>query len=132
MSGETNLQKLLASMEPVLLAGRYVFASVEQVPEGLTPFGTFREAEGWTVILPEAEAAGLAKVTAPMRCISLTIHSAFEAVGLTAAFATELAGHGISANVVAGFYHDHIFVPDAHAELALAALRVLSQRHRTT
>src|SRR4051812_46044064 len=108
MSGETDLTKLLASMEPVLLDERYVFATVERVPEGLNPLGTFREAEGWTLILPEAEAAGLATVTAPMRCISLTIHSAFEAVGLTAAFATALAAHGISANVVAGFYHDHI------------------------
>ena len=132
MSGETNLQKLLASMEPVLLEERYVFATVERLPEGITPVGTFREAEGWTLILPEAEAAGLAMVTAPMRCISLTIHSAFEAVGLTAAFATELAVHGISANVVAGFYHDHIFVPAAHAERALVALRELSQRHRGT
>ena len=132
MAGETNLQKLLGSMEPVLLDERYVFASVERVPEGCSPLGTYREAEGWTVILPEAEASGLATVTAPMRCISLTIHSAFEAVGLTAAFATELAAHGISANVVAGFYHDHIFVPEGDAERALTALRTLSQRHRST
>jgi hypothetical protein len=132
MSGETILQKLLAAMEPVLLEGRFVFASVERVPEGLTPVGTFREAEGWTVILPEPEAAGLATATAPMRCISLTIHSAFEAVGLTAAFATELAAHGISANVVAGFYHDHIFMPAGDAARALAALQELSRRHRGT
>lgn len=132
MAGETNLQRLLGSMEPVLLDERYVFASVERVPEECSPLGTYREAEGWTVILPETEAAGLATVTAAMRCISLTIHSAFEAVGLTAAFATELAAHGISANVVAGFYHDHIFVPEGDAERALTALRTLSQRHRST
>lgn len=132
MAGETNLQRLLGSMEPVLLDERYVFASVERVPEGCSPLGTFREAEGWTVILPEAEGVGLATATAAMRCISLTIHSAFEAVGLTAAFATELAAHGISANVVAGFYHDHIFVPEGDAERALTALRTLSQRHRST
>lgn len=132
MAGETNLQRLLGSMEPVLLDERYVFASVERVPEGLAVVGTFREVEGWTVIVPFAEAAGLATVTAPMRCISLTIHSAFEAVGLTAAFATELASYGISANVVAGYYHDHIFVPEGDAERALAALRDLSRRHRGT
>jgi len=132
MSGETNLTKLLASMEPVLLEGRFVFATVERVPEGLALVGSFREAEGWTLIVAESDAAGLEAVTAPMRCISLTIHSAFEAVGLTAAFASELAGHGISANVVAGFYHDHIFVPEADAERALAALQGLSRRHRDT
>ena len=33
-----------------------------------------------------------------------------DAVGLTAAFATRLADCELSANVFAGFYHDHIFV----------------------
>jgi hypothetical protein len=38
-----------------------------------------------------------------------------------------LAEKGISANVVAAYYHDHIFVPTEHANAALAALRGLSQ-----
>ena len=68
--------------------------------------------------------------SAPMRQITLTIHSSLEAVGLTGAFATELARHGISANVVAGFYHDHIFVGAADADRAMAALTDLAARHR--
>ena len=60
--------------------------------------------------------------SAPMRCITLTVHSSLEAVGLTAAIATELARFGVSANVVAAYFHDHVFVPSAQAEQALAAL----------
>jgi hypothetical protein len=45
-----------------------------------------------------------------------------DAVGLTAAFANKLKDYDISANVIAGYYHDHIFVQHAVAEQALAAL----------
>jgi hypothetical protein len=58
--------------------------------------------------------------------ISLDVHSSLEAVGLTAAFATALGNEGISANVIAAYYHDHIFVPTADAERAVAALKALS------
>ena len=133
MTGGRDLQELLATMEPTLRDGAYVFATVSGtvVPAGIDPIGTFREAEGLTLILPAAEAAraGL-DASPPMRLITLSVHSSLEAVGLTAAFATELARHGISANVVAGYYHDHIFIGAADAELAVAALRMLSMRHR--
>ena len=59
-------------------------------------------------------------------CITLNVHSSLEAVGLTAAIATRLAQHNISANVVAGFFHDHIFVPENDAEQALTALQTVS------
>lgn len=59
------------------------------------------------------------------------MHSALDGVGLTAAFSSELAGAGISCNVVAGYHHDHLFVPEADAERALAVLRGLSARHRS-
>jgi hypothetical protein len=51
-----------------------------------------------------------------------------EAVGLTAAITSELATHGISANVIAGYYHDHIFVPSTRAHDALSALKSMSRR----
>lgn len=133
MTGGRDLQELLATMEPTLRDGAYVFATVSGtvIPAGIDPIGTFREAEGLTLILPAAEAAraGL-DASPPMRLITLSVHSSLEAVGLTAAFATELARHGISANVVAGYYHDHIFIGAADAERAVAALRMLSMRHR--
>jgi hypothetical protein len=133
MAGETNLAELLASMRPELQPGSVVFATIEgvDVPSGLEPLGTFREAEGTTLILPAHDGGHPALVTSkPMRQITLTVHSSLDAVGLTAAFATELGRHGISANVVAGYYHDHIFVAEKDAERAMAALEDLSGRHR--
>ncbi len=84
------------------------------------------EAEGTTLVLPidEAERAGLA---GSFRCswITLTVTSALEAVGLTAAFATALTQDGISCNVIAGFHHDHLFVPTGRAQAAMSALAAL-------
>ena len=133
MAGEENLEKLLAAMRPELQPGAFVFATIEghDIPAGLEPIGTFRETEGMTLILPAHDAGHPAIVASkPMRQITLTVHSSLDAVGLTAAFATELTRHGISANVVAGYYHDHIFVADGDGERAVAALEGLSDRHR--
>ena len=58
--------------------------------------------------------------------ISLTLHSDLAAVGLTGAFATALADEGISANVIAGYFHDHILVQWARRGDAMAALTRLS------
>ncbi len=56
------------------------------------------------------------------------MHSDLQAVGLTAAVATALAEAGISCNVVAAAYHDHLFVPVESASQAIAALRTLQER----
>jgi hypothetical protein len=56
------------------------------------------------------------------------VHSSLEAVGLTAVVATKLAAEGISANVIAAFYHDHVFVQANRAKAALAALTSLADR----
>ena len=60
--------------------------------------------------------------------ITLTVHSSLDAVGLTAAFSTALAQAGIGCNVLAGRYHDHILVPHAQRENAVAVLRALATR----
>ncbi|WP_313192694.1 ACT domain-containing protein [Shinella zoogloeoides] len=133
MSGITDLDELLATMEPALVAGRFVYASVpaSAIAAHLArgPIGLFREEEGITLILPADAAEGLA-ASPPMRMITLTVHSSLEAVGLTAAFATALTKAGISANVVAAYHHDHIFVPERDAERALETLRALSRAAR--
>jgi hypothetical protein len=133
VNGITDLDELLATMEPVLVDGSYVYASVP--PGDLAaclsrgPIGLFREDEGFTVILPADAGEGLAS-SAAMRMITLTVHSSLEAVGLTAAFATALTQAGISANVVAGYHHDHIFVPERDAARAIEALGALSRAAR--
>lgn len=133
MAGEEDLGKLLATMQPVLQPGAFVFAVIDghEVPGGLDPIGTFREAEGLTLILPAHDAIHPdISASKPMRQITLMVHSSLDAVGLTAAFATELTQHGISANVVAGYFHDHIFVAAADAERAVGVLQALSDRSR--
>ena len=129
MAGETNLKTLLASMAPQLDDTEWVFAEVgEEDAVPLTPLAiaTFCEAEGLTLVLPQSVVDGLENVSAPMSRITLEVHSSLEAVGLTAAVAGALAKEGISANVIAAYYHDHIFVPKASADRALAVLQALT------
>jgi hypothetical protein len=129
MAGETSLVTLLRSMSPQLNAGEYVFCTLHdsQLPAGLELIGSFREQEGLTVILERrhAEKAGL-HFDYVAAWITLNVHSALQAVGLTAAFATALGQAGISCNVIAGYYHDHLFVGQADAERAMAVLRDLA------
>jgi uncharacterized protein len=59
--------------------------------------------------------------------ITLTVHSSLEAVGLTATFSKALAENNISCNVVAAYYHDHIFVDAKDAAKAMKILHILSE-----
>lgn len=118
---ETDLERLLRGMEPVLHAEPYGFALWTGALT-FPPFVTVAEAEGLTVVAPLSDLGG----GTPWARISLTVHSDLAAVGLTAAFAAALAAKGIGCNVIAGLHHDHLFVPwDRRAE-ALAALRALA------
>ncbi len=128
MAGERDLDRLLASLSAVLAEGVHVFATVAEVPPGLTPRMTFREAEGTTLILlrEEAEARGIA-YEFPCRMITLDVHSALEAVGFIARVATELAARGMGVNPVSGFYHDHLFVPEGREAEALAVLAEIAR-----
>ena len=93
----------------------------------LHPVASFAEPEGLTLIVPrdQAKEAG-AEFDGVFRMISLQVHSSLEAVGLTAKVAEALTAHGICANVVAAFYHDHLFVPALRAEEALSVLTDLA------
>ena len=129
MSGIVERERLLSEMHPELVEGEYVFCTVSAALSDyakLEPVATLREREGLTLVLPKATArkAGLS-FDGSYRQITLTVHSSLEAVGLTAAVASKLAARGISANVIAAFYHDHIFVPADKANSALAALEEL-------
>ena len=129
MAGETALATLLRSMSPHLNDGDYVFCTLpdNHIPQGCEVIGSFREQEGLTLIVErqQAEQAGL-NVDYVAAWIPLNVHSALEAVGLTAAFASALGKAGISCNVIAGYYHDHLFVGRADAERAMDVLRQLA------
>jgi hypothetical protein len=131
-SGETDLEILLSTMSPQLNGGSYVFV---QAPDDAADgedgaedaVVTVAEAEGRTLVLPRerADALGL-PYEFVASWITLRVHSALDAVGLTAAFATALTREGIPANVVAGYFHDHVFVPEDRRDDAMRVLRELS------
>ena len=123
--GETNLEALIRNMEPELHEGTYVFASItniESIPRTMT-ICEVKEKEGVTVVVSkeDAEQLGL-PIDFIASWITLNIHSSLEAVGLTAAFATALGKNNISCNVIAGYYHDHIFVDQKDADKAMKVL----------
>ena len=130
-TGETNLQALISNMEPVLNEGEYVFSTVtdiDTIPRKDTVCEV-KEKEGVTVILSieNAKKLGL-PYTFVAAWITLNIHSSLDAVGLTAAFATELGKNNISCNVVAGYYHDHIFVDVKDKEKAVEVLWEMTKK----
>ena len=130
MAGETDLDKLIALMQPTLLEGEYVFCTLEESSLAdaveLAPLASFQEKEGLSLLLEkaQAEAAGL-QFNSVFRGITLSVHSSLDAVGFTAAVAGKLAAHGIPSNVVAAHYHDHVFVPLHRADSALKLLTEL-------
>ena len=131
MSGEKNLAKLLSALSPQLVVGEFVFCTFEKAHYGdysdLQPIASFAESEGLTLVIAKSTAdQSQINYESVFRCITLEVHSSLDAVGLTAAFANKLAEHGISANVIAGYYHDHIFVQSELAQRAVAALKELT------
>lgn len=110
-----DLATLLRQLAPERLPGRFRYTLAEP---GTDPaLATVREDEGLTRIEPSDEGEWAA--------IRLRVHSALEAVGLTATVAAVLASQGIPANMLAGYHHDLVLVPQARAAEALAALAQL-------
>jgi SAM-dependent methyltransferase len=127
-SGEQDLATLLATMRPELLPGAYVFTTTTgPVPDGVDPVAVVREDEGLTLVVDRAVAdrLGLAYDLA-LAMVTLRVHSSVEAVGLTAAVAAALTEEDISCNVVAGFHHDHLFVPVEQGTRTLRVLQALA------
>ena len=129
MSGEKDLEILLKSMKPEHVSGDYVFCKVEKF-ENLDLNNIvmlFKEKEAITLILKKEIADQLQlDYSVVMSWITLTVHSSLEAVGLTAAFSKALSEQGISCNVVAAYYHDHIFVNQKEVQKAMEILHSFS------
>lgn len=125
LTGERDLDRLLAAMEPVLDPARYAFCRRPDaiLPPGTTPLGIFRETEGVTLIIEATVASRLGYPADFLaRRIILTIHSDLGAVGFLARVSASLAAAGIPSNAVSAAYHDHLFVPEQDADCALAIL----------
>lgn len=130
MTGESNLDKLLKTMKPKLNRGEFVFCSITDLAsiDLKDSLFIFKEEEAITVVIKK-ETADRLKLDYSFisSWITLTVHSSLEAVGFTAAFSKALSDNGISCNVVAAFYHDHIFVNRSDAEKAMTILNRFSE-----
>jgi len=128
MARETELSVLLAALAPTVAASPYVFVQTDDAfRPAFEVAAMVQEAEGTTLVVEQsvADEHELA-YDAVFARISLGVVSSLEAVGLTARVATALAQAGIACNVIAGFSHDHLFVPEARKEDAVHVLRDLS------
>jgi uncharacterized protein len=124
----TDAQSMIAGMAPQRQPGRFRFqtiASSEKIPPNA--LGTFREAEGLSVIVPTTEMSD----GSAFAWITLTVHSSLDGVGLTAAVSQALAEQGIPCNVVAAAHHDHLFVPESRADETVLILESLAKRAST-
>jgi hypothetical protein len=128
VAGITDLAELIRSMHPMQVAGEFVYVSVDTPDPDLPAHAMVREPEGITYVLPrdEADERGLA-YDFVAAWITLRVHSALEAVGLTAAVSAALASAGISCNVLAGRVHDHLLVPHERSDEAVAVLVALAR-----
>ena len=129
----TSADQWLRKLQPILQEEPYVFCTMKSAKYGdhadLQPIASFMEQEGLTLVVPKtmADQHNLC-YEAVFRCISLKLVSSLVAVGLTAAISTKLAAHNISANIIAGFYHDHVFVSQKDANKAHALLLSTAQK----
>ena len=129
MSGEINLEVLLASLDPILSEEEYVFFTPEILPPlDDSIFACIQEQQGWTCIIKRrAVDQQDMQYESIFKRITLQVHSSLEAVGLTAAISNLLAEYDISCNIVAGYFHDHLFVPVKQADEALVLLKKLKK-----
>ena len=133
MAGKKDINELLRGMTPRLNDGDYVFIAVKDLSEidrDIT-ICEFKEKEGNTVIIEKHIADKLNyNYDYIASWITLMIHSSLDSVGLTAAFSSELAKNDISCNVIAGYYHDHIFVEKKDSHKAIQVLKQLSESNK--
>lgn len=131
MAGETDLEAMLRTLTVSRRPGRFTLVTLDSKIEppaiGNGIEAVLEESEGTTIVctVETAEANNWPQEFLAA-WLTLDVHSALEAVGLTAAFSVALAGQGIPCNVLAGYFHDHLLVPEDRAADAVACLEGLA------
>lgn len=131
LPGEMDLGALRRELAPLLHPDTFVYCTFAdfRIPTTVRPIFTFCEQEGLTVVLRKEEAIDLGcSYQFECRLVTLTVHSSLHAVGLLACVTGALAGEAIPCNAVAGFHHDHLFVPADQADHAMEVLRRIAHR----
>lgn len=125
--GLTDLSQMLATLDPAVRDGEYVFTVVPPLVASIwadQAEATVVDDEGVTLVLQRKDADGAALPYDFIAAwITLRVRSSLAAVGLTAAVASALAKAEISCNVLAGAHHDHLLVPVARRDAAVEILR---------
>lgn len=131
MGGETDLERMLATIAVDRRPGSFSFLTgAEHLTDAAA--ATVVEEEGPTVVVPvEVARQHGYEPSFVAAWLTLRVHSALEAVGLTAAVSRVLADEGIPCNVIAGYHHDHLLVPADRAEDAIAAIERLRNEAAT-
>lgn len=125
--GETDLARMLASLDVEQRPGRFTFVTGDWPTLTAVAAAVVDEAEGRTLVVDAAAARSAgAPVEFEAAWLTLTVHSSLDAVGLTASVSRVLADAGISCNVLAGYHHDHLLVPADRAADAVRRLRELA------
>ena len=124
MPGQTDLKKILESIDPYLVDESFIFMTTDQslssISNTLNPIASFLENEGLSLVITQATADKNAiTYDSVFSCISLGVHSSLESYGLISTISRELTQNNISTNVFSGYYHDHIFVQSEKADKAL-------------
>ena len=124
MPGQTDLKKILESIDPYLVDESFIFMTTDQslssISNALNPIASFMENEGLSLVITQATADKNAiTYDSVFSCISLGVHSSLESYGLISIISKELTQNNISTNVFSGYYHDHIFVQSSKAHQAL-------------
>jgi uncharacterized protein len=129
VEADTDLARMLSGLTVTRRPGTFTFVVID-ASDDLAPLAhaTVRESEGLTAVVcvDDARAHGR-PVGFEAVWLTLDVHSALEAVGLTAAVSTALTEAGIACNVLAGHHHDHLLVPASRADEAIQALTRLRE-----
>ena len=127
--GVTDLDQMLATLAVDRRPGVFTFVSGPAVLDDLEVQAMIVEREGVTSVVAVEDARGLGlDVDFEAAWLTLRVHSALEAVGLTAAFSAALGERDIPCNVLAGTFHDHLLVPVDRVDDAVDALEDLRER----